>query len=363
MNTGKTLELIRKDKKKYRSSIIGLREDGILLGLDLAGSKFNYEDGSRFEASFIDESSVKHFSTELKKRIKSTNLILINYPQQIEQRERRNFYRIKLWEEAEVYYSDKDIHPTPAWIRPGEIINIKTLPRDYKKGHLADIGAGGILMITKQPLKVGKKIGIVLEGISASPFKTRGKVVRVFGEGDCYEASIQFEHINIGDVDKIMKFVFDKENALLASKEKIAPERFQNIKLNVDVEEREEKRRQEKARSTYRLSNIAIPIKYKVVNDYLDIASHVYNDGFLRNISFTGASFITQQPIDNESEVWIKMNIGGHDLRILSKSLRCRLLKEIGYWEIGLKFQAIDKKHNQRLVSFIYHEHTKTTKS
>lgn len=362
MKTGITLELKRKDKKKYKSSIISLREDGILIALDLSGSKFNYDDGSRFDASFVDEKTVKYFNTELKKKIKSTNLVLISYPQQIEQRERRRYYRIKLWEEAVVYYSDKDIQPTPAWIRPGEELSIKALPRDYKKGHIADIGAGGLLMIIEQPIKAGKTIGIVLDGISESPFKTRGRVVRVCGEGNCYEASVKFDHLTIGDTDKIMKFVFDKENALLASKDKIAPEKLQDFKFNIDIEEKEEKKRQEQARKTYRLSNIAIPIKYKVINDYLDIASHIYNEGYLRNISFTGASFITHEPIEDDSEIWIKMHIGGHDLRILSKSLRCRLLKEIGYWEIGIKFQAIDKKHSKRLVSFIYHEHTKTTR-
>jgi c-di-GMP-binding flagellar brake protein YcgR len=354
MKIGQGFELIVSGKFFYQATVVNLSDDGILLAVDIYKRHLNILAGETVRARVQENGSLDEFELEIRKKIKSTNLLLVGYPKKYEKVQRRQFYRIKVWEDYSVYYSEKDFQPTPPWVKLTEIKSVSPKPaKDYKKAQLLDISAQGLAFLADKSLKKGKKIGLILDFIKP-PIKVVGQIVRVVGEEKPYKISVVMK-LNQIDSDRLMKFVFEKQSAVLATKAISTTEtitKMPSLKLSKSND-----RLQEEARKTFRLSNIALPINYKVVKDYLDITLQNYNYAVLRNISFTGASFIADDMIDDDAEIWIKIKIGDQDIRLLGRSLRSRKLPQINKYEIGLKFQAIDMRSSKKLISFIYYEH------
>lgn len=354
MKVGKKMELLMGNDISFLATIESLSTQGIIIAVDSFQKKNEIDEGQIVRARFHDDKgSLNEFEFDVKKRIRSTNLLLVSYPTKYRKVQRRNFYRIKVWEDMFIHYSDQDVRPTPPWvnIRGMENMYLKP-PRGYIKAQVSDISAQGLAFFSNDKLKPSKNVGLILSFLNP-PVRVIGRVVRCVEQEGHYKVSIMLQKMNKLDSGRLMKFVFEKQSSMLAvnsaESANARPDKTETFHPGNNNSS-------ENGRRAFRLSNLAIPISFKVVNDF-HLAMQSYQPAVLRNISITGASFITDNKIPFDSQVWIKMSIGDDEISFWGRCLRSKPIGEINKYEVALKFKAIDAKSNKRLVSFIFDQH------
>lgn len=352
MYVGQKVEVrLNNNSETIDADIIGLHENGILLAFPRDYLlEINFDDSVIVE--YVEEKGkdAKRFETNLRKKISKTNLALFTYPKKVDHVERRKFFRFTPWEEMNAHYSLTDLEVDPKWLKYFKrSVNDLALPLGYKKARVIDISGGGIAIATGNPLKKDKKIGIVLS-IKDQILKFNGQVVGCGGKNAPYKAAIQFLDVKPSERDKIVRFVFQQASGLMRRTKMDNSQELNSTAKLVNIQKPSDKR------GAMRLCDIAIPIEYKIVRNYVDAVESISKSGLLRNISVTGASFLTKENVPLKNDIWLRLPISENFVSVLGETLRSRRFEDIGESEVGVKFKGIDLQNQKKLSAFIYSE-------
>lgn len=109
-------------------------------------------------------------------------------------------------------------------------------------------------------------------------------------------------------------------------------------------------------RQFFRLEGLELPAEYKIVEEVFDIASVQFAETQVRDISAGGMSFISNNPVELDSEVQIKLLLDGEILHLLGQAVRCQGVVEDQdkAYEVAIKFIAIDGVEQDKIVGFIF---------
>lgn len=366
MYIGLQIKLNHQDGTSLNAGIVGLHDNGILITIP-RDRLHEVSAGDVVNVEYIDENNnhPKVFTTEIKKHIRATNLVLAAYPDNIHKIERRNFYRVTPWTEMEIHYSISDLDIDPNWLRfKSKSKNaVPILPSSYRKAKLVDISGGGIAIATSSRLKEGSRIGLFLQ-LKNNYYKINGVIVGCAGEEKPYKLAIEFIDLKPFHRDRIIRFVFEQASGFIREEIKQRmrrkPQESQQESQHTSQEEPQlevqakKELSQANQRETLRLNDLAVPIEFKIVRDYVDAVRLNYQSGLLRNLSITGASFLAKFEIPLNSNIWVKIPIEDEFIRILGKCLRSRAMEDLDDYEIGIKFKALEGDMMKRLTAFIY---------
>lgn len=356
MYIGLEIQVNYQNGESVTANIVGLHDKGILVSVP-RGSLSELEEGKNCEVFYTDRNAeLKTFQTELKRKIRSTNLALLSYPEQIEKSERRNFFRVSPWKEIDVHYSFTDMEIDPHWLRFGarNANAMPILPSSYRKARLIDVSGGGAAIATEMPIKQGKRMGLFIM-LKDQLLKVNGTVVGCKGDSKPYKIAIKFYNLKESQTDQIIRFVFEQASGFI--REEQAQKRQNEVG---SIKERELAEGPNK-REALRLCDLALPVEFKIVYSFKEAIETAYKEGLLRNISITGASFLSKVKIHLETDILLKLPIGNDFVKVLGVCLRCRPLEQLDDYEIGLKFKALDSETENKLASFIYGQDLKSS--
>jgi PilZ domain len=88
-------------------------------------------------------------------------------------------------------------------------------------GHAIEVSGGGMLINTPDALRVESVVQFTLHlGDGAGPITGQGRIVRVEAGG---RRAIAFEDISSSDRQRLIRFIFERQRALLAKGARVAP--------------------------------------------------------------------------------------------------------------------------------------------
>lgn len=349
MYIGLQIEMNHLNSDPIIADIVGLHDNGILISVPREQLE-NVEQGAELNIKYVEEdvNHPKTFISQVKKKIRATNLILVSYPENIQKLERRNFYRVTPWTEMEIHYSISDLERDPQWMKFKSRNLGPILPSNYKKAKLIDISGGGMAIATPVPMSNGTNIGLFLQ-LKNEFFKLNGRVVGCKGDEKPYKLAIEFTDIKTFERDHIMRYVFEQASGFVREKQAQLLKRQKEASIQVQQEFADNQR------DALRLSDLAVPIEFKIVKDYVDAVQINYQSGLLRNVSITGASFLSRFEVPLGSNIWLKIPVENGDyIRVLGTSLRSRPVEDLDDYEIGVKFKALDAEMKKKLNTFIF---------
>lgn len=353
MYIGLQIEISDKNSLTLNADIVGLHDNGILISAP-RDRLYEIKEDQDIEVRYVEEdiNHPKMFTSTVKKKIRATNLILVCYPENIQKVERRNFFRVTPWTEMDIHYSLSDLEIDPHWLKfkPKSKKSAPILPSNYKAAKLVDISGGGAAIATSKPLRTGTRIGLFLN-LKNDYYKINGNVVACIGDEKPYKLAIEFTDLKPYQRDRIVRYVFEQASGFIREKQARLLKKQKETAAQMQQEGP-----QDNQREALRLSDMAVPIEFKIVRDYIDAVRSNYQSGLLRNISITGASFLSKFDLPVGSNIWIKIPFDDDDeyIRLLGRSLRSRPVEDLDDYEIGIKFKALDNNMKKRLNAFIY---------
>lgn len=214
----------------YKSIIQELNPDAIANGIPMREQKqLLLHGGTTWTFRLQMETAVYFFKSKVigRKYSRHIPLYLISWPEEeeIERKQRREYFRLRSVMDLQYWVllsGDKRSEDDPAeaneivepidWSKPLEKL-VKFLG-EPKKGILADISGGGLLMILPQEIPVGSLVGVRLflgrQG-QEKELLVKGKVVRVEAadkKANRFRHGIQFQDISSRVQEEIIQYVF-----------------------------------------------------------------------------------------------------------------------------------------------------------
>ncbi|QCX32334.1 hypothetical protein FDN13_00725 [Caloramator sp. E03] len=206
LNVNQNLEIIENDIT-YKSSIQDIKNEYILIGMPISGSKYMMiHIGSIIEYYIANEKEVfKCRSVVLgKTKEKNIQLAMLSFPEVIERVQRREYFRLPIVMDVKYFILPEN----------RVYIDLADVPIGYfknlEKTVTIDISGGGVKIISK---KSAKHNDFILLSIKVpDEINVLCKVVRCdYDEaGKNYKIALRYEKIDERLRDKIIKFIFDK---------------------------------------------------------------------------------------------------------------------------------------------------------
>lgn len=206
LNINQTLEIIE-NEITYKSTIQDIKEDYILIGMPISGSRYlMIHIGSIMEYYLTNDKEVFKCRSVVLGRTKEKNvqLAVLSIPEVIEKVQRREYFRLPIVMDVKYFILPED----------KVYMQLKDVPIGYfknlEKTITVDISGGGIKIISK---KAAKHNNYILLSINVpDEINVICKVVRCdYDETDKnYKLALKYENIDEKLRDKIIKFIFNK---------------------------------------------------------------------------------------------------------------------------------------------------------
>jgi len=164
--------------------------------------------GTKFLGRIVSEEAVWEFtSTYIDKMTTSVPVWIVSSPTEVKKKQQRSFVRMQIAMPMKVSYRQKNgLENTNS----DDIVGTALITVTTK-----DIGGGGILFVTKTPLKIGVTLRVGLDLILGNSVEATGEVVRLLHAPDTtlkiYYVAIRFIDISEKERDRIIKFIFKKQ--------------------------------------------------------------------------------------------------------------------------------------------------------
>lgn len=217
----------------YKSIIQEVNDDDIAIGVPMKGlERYKLEEGLTLTFRMVVQDALYYFQSEARGQKYSGNVLLylISWPDNLERRQRRKFFRISyaleifFWllpegqeiMELEPYFSQKEPlgSKSKGEYLSRELVELLGAPAE---GQAIDLSAGGLLLLTSFQLSEGKELllSIVLHNKEEDKrLLLYGKVVRTgavlyMGKAMKYRYGIVFQRIDERLRDKVVGFIFE----------------------------------------------------------------------------------------------------------------------------------------------------------
>lgn len=206
LNVNQNLEIIE-NEITYKSSIQDIKNEYILIGMPISGSRYMMiHIGSIIEYYITNEKEVfKCRSVVLgKTKEKSVQLAMLSFPEVIERVQRREYFRLPIVMDIKYFIlPENKVYIDLADVPIGYFKNLE-------KTVTVDISGGGVKIISK---KGAKHNSFILLSIKVpDEINVLCKVVRCDYDEvhKNYKIALRYEKIDERLRDKIIKFIFDK---------------------------------------------------------------------------------------------------------------------------------------------------------
>lgn len=217
----------------YKSIIQEVNDDNMAIGVPMKGlERYPMEEGSTLTFRMIVQGALYYFQSEVRGQRYSGNVLLylISWPEKLERRQRRKFFRISytldinFWllpegqetKELEPYFAQKE--PLGSQGKKEylfrELVEILGAPAE---GQAIDLSAGGLLMFTSFQLSKGTELllSVALQNKEEDKrLLLYGKVVRTdallyMGKAMKYRYGIVFQRMDERIRDMLVGFIFE----------------------------------------------------------------------------------------------------------------------------------------------------------
>lgn len=187
----------------YKSRIEDLSDISITINIPVNdGSYLTLSSGEMVEVLYYEGNEIYKFVTTVKgRKFDRVPLIVLDYPTEVYETQRRNHVRISCIIDAKVYkLKDSSIN----------INNFKIPEASKAKAVLTDLSGGGAKVKTNLELKNGDIIVLYFK-LDENEFSIKGKIVRsIKEEGINYICGVSFMEMESKTIDSIIRYIFLK---------------------------------------------------------------------------------------------------------------------------------------------------------
>ena len=228
----------------YKSLLQEVNEDNLAIGVPMkGGERLDLREGSGYLFRLLSEDALFYFRSKVEGREKGDRvpLYLLAWPERVERRQRRGFYRLACTFNIDYWdLDDKPDHEAPAKKqetarREGaglKIVAPKKWSEMWDKETLAlyrriqakkpcravaiNLSGGGLLLVARRSLQPGALLALRFflqnKGEKKKEILVRGRVARVLpfqiGKIRHYRCGVEFLKINERVRDEIIRFIF-----------------------------------------------------------------------------------------------------------------------------------------------------------
>jgi len=202
------LEVYDHRKQVYGKSIIReVNDDNLAIGVPMKkNEQVALQEGATYNFRAVLDDGLYYFMSEVLGTESSGNVMLyiISRPQQVQRRQRRNYFRVPCALEARYLEISGD--------------GSRSAPEEWLQAETAlviNLSGGGLMLVTGRELPVGTVLLLRLSLQSKNEKKevqVKGKILRVhplkMGRARRYRYGVQFFDLNEKDRDKIIRYIF-----------------------------------------------------------------------------------------------------------------------------------------------------------
>lgn len=187
----------------YKSRIEDVSKESITINIPVNnGSYLTLSKNEMVEVVCYEGNEIYKFITTVQgRKFDRVPLIVLNYPTEVFEAQRRNHVRIPCVIDSQAYkLKDSTINVT----------NLKVNKEDKSKALLIDLSGGGAKFRTKLDLKHGDIIALYFT-LNENDFCIKGKIVRsIKDDGEFYICGVSFMDMDSKTSDSIIRYIFCK---------------------------------------------------------------------------------------------------------------------------------------------------------
>lgn len=187
----------------YKSRIEDVSEESITINIPVYnGSYLTLSKGEMVEVLYFEGKEIYKFVTTVQgRKFDRVPLIILNYPTEVFEVQRRNHVRIPCVLDLQAYKLKESAI---------NVANLKIPSEAKSKAILVDLSGGGAKFKTKLALRHGDFVALYFT-LNEIDFSIKGRIVRsVKDEGDFYICGVSFINVDRKTSDSIIRFIFWK---------------------------------------------------------------------------------------------------------------------------------------------------------
>ena len=187
----------------YKSRIEDINDDKIYISLPVNdGIYLTLSKSDMVEVVYFYDNEIYKFITRVHgRKFDVVPLIVLTYPEEIFEVQRRNYYRVPCVLDMKIYKLKENIK---------SLDNFKITDENFSKALMIDISGGGIKFKTRTSLKAGDFVYLKFS-LDEAEVNIKGRIVRaVREEDDYYTCGVSFSDVDSKLSEAIIKFIFYK---------------------------------------------------------------------------------------------------------------------------------------------------------